>query len=72
MSIKYRYTFDFVKTEAEAVKRCEQINKGSTYYMRKKHPAHFTLMTDHLRALSFGITNKGGKGCRTSQHTITT
>ena len=42
MSRKYRYTFDFVKTEAEAVKRCEQINKGSTYYMRKKHPAHFT------------------------------
>lgn len=42
MSRKYRYTFDFVKTEAEAVKMCEQINKESTYYMRKKHPAHFT------------------------------
>ena len=39
---KYRYTFDFVKTELEARQMCERINHGSTYYMRKKHPAHFT------------------------------
>lgn len=42
---KYRYTFDFVKTEREARQMCEQINARHTYYMRTKHPAHFTTWT---------------------------
>lgn len=39
---KYRYTFDFVDTETQAIKLCDSINKKLTRYMRKKHPAHFT------------------------------
>lgn len=39
---KYRCTFDFVETEVEAIKKCEIINKGLTYYMRKHKPAHYT------------------------------
>ena len=39
---KYRYTFEFKKTEEEARAFCEQINASSTRYMRTNKPAHFT------------------------------
>lgn len=39
---KYRYTFDFVETEKEAIEKCARINKELTYYMRKHKPAHYT------------------------------
>ena len=39
---KYRYTFEFKKTEEEARTFCERINAGLTIYMRKNKPAHFT------------------------------
>ena len=39
---KYRYTFEFKKTEEEAREFCERINAGLTRYMRKNKPAHFT------------------------------
>lgn len=45
MRKQYRYTFQFVRSEREARQMCTQINKGLTYYMRKKHPAHFTTWT---------------------------
>lgn len=39
----YRKTFEFKKTIEEAQSFCNQINKSYTYYMKKHHPAHFTL-----------------------------
>lgn len=43
--MKKQYTFDFVNTEEEAQKKCEAINTRQSYYMRKKHPAHYTPWT---------------------------
>ena len=39
---KYHMTFEFRKTEEEAQKLANEINKNATYYMRKNKPAHFT------------------------------
>lgn len=39
---KYRLTFDFVNTEAEAVKRVVAENTTGTRYKRKNLPAHYT------------------------------
>lgn len=40
--MKHQLTFNFFETEAGARAFCECWNKQQTYYMRKKHPAHFT------------------------------
>ena len=40
MARRYRMTFDFVDTEEEAKAFCDTQNKN--YYLRKKHPAHYT------------------------------
>lgn len=39
---RYRYTFDFCDTEAQAIRLCSFINKTSSYYMRKNKPAGYT------------------------------
>lgn len=39
---RYRLTFKFTETKEQAQAICDKINAGYTYYMRKKHPAHFT------------------------------
>ena len=39
---KYRQTFDFVNTEAEAINRVIAENTTGTRYKRKNHPAHYT------------------------------
>lgn len=42
MRKQYRYTFQFARSEQEARQMCARINAGHTYYMRTKHPAHYT------------------------------
>lgn len=43
--MRYHYTFEFVDSEEEARKLCAEINSRLTPYMRKYHPAHYTLWT---------------------------
>lgn len=40
--MKKQYTFEFTKTEEQAINLCNRINKRQNYYMRKHHPAHYT------------------------------
>lgn len=41
--MKYYHTFKFCNTEDEAKKECSAINSCMTKYMRKNHPAHYTI-----------------------------
>jgi hypothetical protein len=40
--MKYRLTYQFCDTEAQAQELTKQLNKNGTYYVRKNKPAHFT------------------------------
>ena len=40
---KLRYTFEFVEGEEAAKTFCANKNKQSSYYIRTKKPAHYTL-----------------------------
>ena len=40
--IRTDYQCEFARTEEEAKRRCDEINAGYTYYMRKTAPAHYT------------------------------
>ena len=40
---KLRYTFEFVEGEEAAKAFCANKNKRSSYYIRTKKPAHYTL-----------------------------
>lgn len=39
--MRYRKTFQFFDTEAQAAQFCESMNSGNAY-LRRKHPAHYT------------------------------
>ena len=39
---KYNKTFKFAKSEEEAQSFCNEINRKSNYYIRKKYPSTYT------------------------------
>lgn len=40
--MRYRLTFDFTETEAQAKALCDRLNARATRYIKTKKPAHFT------------------------------
>ena len=42
MAIRHRTTFQFFDTEVQAKEFCDMQNRNNSYYVKKKHSAHYT------------------------------